>query len=136
MCIRDSISATWNIKQRADLSGSLDGSKEDLDVVRQSQADALDQAKAAAAQAEDPSAVQPLLSAAGFMETSLEHLTEAAESAAAQELTAALGAEQSAYQELLRLRDVSTRSRKAAATRRTGPATLPRNSIGNCSNWS
>ncbi|MBN1363092.1 MAG: hypothetical protein JW993_21005 [Sedimentisphaerales bacterium] len=99
------ISATWNIKQRADLSGSLDDSKEDLEVVRDSQADALEQARAAAAEAQDPSATQRLLSAAEFMETSLEHLSEAVESAAAQELTPALGAEQSAYQELLRLRD-------------------------------
>ncbi len=99
------ISATWNIKQQADLSGDMEDHKEDLDVVRQSQADALEQARSAAAEAEDPSAVQPLLRAAEFMETSLEHLTAAAESAGAQELTPALGAEQSAYQELLKLRD-------------------------------
>ncbi len=99
------ITATWNIKQQADLSGSLKDRKDDLDVVRQSQSDALEQARSSAAEAEDPAAAQPLLSAAEFMETSLEHLTEAAESASAQELTPALGAEQSAYQELLKLRD-------------------------------
>ena len=99
------ISATWNIKQQADLSGSLDDRQEDLDVVRQSQADALEQAQSAATEAEDPSAAQPLLSAAEFMQTSLDHLTEAAQSASAEELTPALGAEQSAYQELLKLRD-------------------------------
>ncbi len=99
------ISATWNIKQQADLSGSLEDGKEDLDVVRQSQSDALEQARSAVTEAEDPSEAQTLLRAAEFMETSLDHLTEGLESASAQELTPALGAEQSAYQELLKLRD-------------------------------
>jgi len=39
------------------------------------------------------------------MEKAVEHLTKASESASASELTPALGAEQSAYQELLKLRD-------------------------------
>jgi hypothetical protein len=98
------ISATWNIKQQADRSGGMDGHKEDMDVVRQSQAGALEQARKALTQAEDPSAAQSLQAAAGHMETSLNHLTKASESASATELTPALGAEQSAYQELLKLR--------------------------------
>jgi len=48
------ISATWNIKQQAEQSGGLEGRKEDLDVVRQSQAGALDQAGEAFKEAEDP----------------------------------------------------------------------------------
>jgi hypothetical protein len=116
------ITATWNIKQQADLSGSLDDHKEDLDVVRQSQSDALEQARSAAAEAQDPSAAQPLLSAAEHMETSLKHLTEAMESASTRELTPALGAEQSAYQELLKLRD---REHQVAQSR--NPSNRPSN---------
>jgi len=97
------ISATWNIKRQADQSG-LDDSKEDLGVVHQSQADVLEQARSASAQAEDPVATKTLQAAARHMETSLEHLGEAAESESATELTPALAAEQSAYQELLKLR--------------------------------
>ncbi len=98
------IIATWNIKQQTDLSGRLGDSADDLDVVRESQADALEKARSALAKAEDPSAGEALQAAAGHMETSVNHLTEATESASASELTPALGAEQSAYQELLKLR--------------------------------
>ena len=97
------ISATWNIKRQADQSG-LDDSKEDLGVVHQSQADVLEQARSASAEAEDPAATKTLQAAARHMETSLEHLGEAVESESATELTPALAAEQSAYQELLKLR--------------------------------
>ncbi|MHC4323081.1 MAG: coiled-coil domain-containing protein [Planctomycetota bacterium] len=97
------ISATWNIKRRADQSG-LDDSKEDLGIVHQSQADVLELARSASAQAEDPAATKTLQAAAGHMETSLEHLGEAVGSESATELMPALAAEQSAYQELLKLR--------------------------------
>ena len=98
------ISATWNIKRQADQSGRIDDSKEDLGVVQESQADVLEQARSASAQAEDPAATKTLQAAAQHMETSLEHLGEAAKSASVTELTPALAAEQSAYQELLKLR--------------------------------
>ena len=98
------ISATWNIKRQADQSGRIDESKEDLGVVQKSQADVLEQARSASAQAEDPAATRTLQAAARHMETSLEHLGEAVESVSATELTPALAAEQSAYQELLKLR--------------------------------
>jgi len=98
------ISATWNIKRQADQSGSIDDSKEDLGVVNQSQADVLELARSASAQAEGPAASKTLQEAARHMETSLEHLGQAAESESATELTPALAAEQSAYQELLKLR--------------------------------
>jgi len=99
------ISATWNLKQQADQSGGIDEHKDDLDVVRESQADALRQAQSALTQAEDPPAIKALQEATKHMETSLEHLTKAVESASATELTPALGAEQLAYQELLKLRE-------------------------------
>ncbi len=98
------IIATWNIKQQTDLSGNLSDRADDVDVVRQSQAEALEQARSALAEAEDPSAGQALQAAAEHMETSLNHLTEATKSASVAELTPALGAEQAAYQELLKLR--------------------------------
>ena len=98
------ISATWNIKRRADQSGNIGDSKEDLGVVHQSQADVLERARSASAQAEDSIATKTLQEAARHMETSLEHLGQAAESELAAELTPALAAEQSAYQELLKLR--------------------------------
>jgi hypothetical protein len=99
------ITATWNIKQQADLSGGIEDRKEDLEVVRQSQAQAMDQAREALGQAEDPAAGKSLEAAAGHMETAVDHLTKASDTASVPELTPALGAEQSAYQELLRLRD-------------------------------
>ena len=98
------ISATWNIKRQADQAGRIDDSKEDLGVVQKSQADVLEQARSASAEAEDPAATKTLQAAARHMETSLEHLGEAVESESATELTPALAAEQSAYQELLKLR--------------------------------
>jgi hypothetical protein len=113
------ISATWNIKQQADRSGGMEGHKEDLDLVRQSQTDVLEQARKSLTQAEDPSAAKSLQAAAGHMETSVNHLNKASESASTTELTPALGAEQSAYQELLRLRQ---REHQIAQGRNTGRA--------------
>jgi hypothetical protein len=113
------ISATWNIKRQADQSGGIGDSKEDLGVVHQSQADILEQAKSASAQAEDPAATKTLQAAARHMETSLEHLGGAVKSESAAELTPALAAEQSAYQELLKLRQLEhqvAQSRSASAS--------------------
>lgn len=98
------ISATWNIKRRAAQAGSVDDQKEDVDVVRQSQADALQQAQSALAEAEDPTAGKALQAATGHMETSLDHLTRATEPNSTDDLSLALAAEQSAYQELLKLK--------------------------------
>ena len=99
------ITATWNIRQQAVASGGVERHKDDLDVVRQAQADAMEQAGAAMTQVQDPTAAQALQAATGHMETALDHLTTASESGASAELTPALGAEQSAYQELLKLRN-------------------------------
>ncbi|MDT8302068.1 MAG: DUF4175 family protein [Sedimentisphaerales bacterium] len=100
------ISATWNVKKLAELSGGVDDHKEDLDVVQKSQADVLQQAQSAMSEAEDTSAIKTLQEAAGYMETSLEHLTNAGQSASTEELTPALASEQLAYQELLKLKDL------------------------------
>ena len=99
------ITATWNVKQQAEQSGEIDEHEGDLAVIQQSQAEVLQQTQGALAQAEGPSAAGVLQAAAGHMEISLDHLSEAAESSSPEELTPALGAEQLAYQELLKLRD-------------------------------
>ncbi|MEJ2704653.1 MAG: hypothetical protein P8Z79_19635, partial [Sedimentisphaerales bacterium] len=118
------ISATWNVKRQADLSGGLDDQKEDLDVVRQSQADVLEQAQSTLAQSQESSAIKALQAAAGHMETSLDHLTQAGGSSSTTELTPALASEQAAYQELLKLRGrehdvVQSRSASASNSRRS-----------------
>lgn len=99
------ITATWNIKQRAERSGGITDHKDDLDVVRQSQSDALEQAHQAMAESEDPASIKSLRAAGEQMATALDHLSRSGESASTGELTPALAAEQSAYQELLRLRE-------------------------------
>jgi FtsH-binding integral membrane protein len=99
------ITATWNIKQKAEQSGGIAGHKDDLDVVRQSQSDALEQAQKAMAEAEDPASIKSLRAAAEHMTTSLDHLIKSGQSGTTNELTTALAAEQSAYQELLKLRE-------------------------------
>jgi len=99
------ITATWNIKQRAERSGGIAEYKDDLDVVRQSQSDALEQAHKAMAESEDPASIKSLRAASDQMATALDHLARSGESASTGELTPALAAEQSAYQELLRLRE-------------------------------
>ena len=108
------ISATWNVKRQAELSGGVDNHKEDLDVVRQSQTDVLQQAQSALSKAKDSSAMKALQEAAGYMETSLEHLTSAGHSASTEELTPALVSEQLAYQELLKLKDLDKQIAKGS----------------------
>jgi len=117
------ISATWNIKRQAEQSGGIDDQKENLGVVHQSQADVLEQARSASAQAEDPAEANTLQEAARHMETSLEHLGGALESTSEQELTPALAAEQSAYQELLKLRQ---REHQVGQTRSANASNTPR----------
>ena len=117
------IIATWNIKRQADQSGGLDDQKEDLDVVRQSQADVLEQAQSTLAMTSEPPAIRALQSATQHMETSLDHLTEAGGSSSVTELTPALAAEQSAYQELLKLGPLEHR---VGQSRRSGASGAPR----------
>lgn len=98
------IIATWNIKRLVDQLGRVDDHKEDLGTVRQSQADVLQKAQSALTQMEEPPQIKALQAATEYMETSLEHLSGTVETAAPTELAPALAAEQSAYQELLKLR--------------------------------
>ena len=117
------ISATWNIKRQADLSGGIEDHKEDLDVVRQSQADVLEQAQSTLAETQEPPAIKALQAATEHMVTSLDHLTEAGASSSVTELPPALAAEQSAYQELLKLRD---REHQVGQTRSANASSTPR----------
>jgi len=117
------ISATWNIKRKADQAGRLDDQKEDLEVVRQSQADVLEQAQSTLAQTQEPPAIKALQAATQHMETSLDHLVEAGSSSTTTELTPALAAEQSAYQELLKLKD---REHRVTQSRSANASSTPR----------
>ncbi|MCH7916456.1 MAG: hypothetical protein IIC50_00550 [Planctomycetes bacterium] len=101
---KEIIIATWNVKQQLDRARDANDFREDLEVVRDAQADALAQAEAAQAEAEDPAALDALRTAMDYMEGSLGHLSQAAEAGQASELAPALSQEQSAYQELLKLR--------------------------------
>lgn len=119
------ISATWNIKRKIDQMENADEQKEDIALVRQSQADALQQAQSARTEAEESTAAKALEQASKYMETSLEHLTKATESPSGTELTPALAAEQSAYQELLKLRERENNigfSRNASGSDSSGSA--------------
>lgn len=104
------ISATWNVKNQAELSNSVDEHQDDVDIIEESQTEALEKARAALAEADDAQSAAALEAAAGHMQTSLDHL-------AVPELTPALGAEQSAYQELLKLRQ---REHQIAQSRNPG----------------
>lgn len=111
------ISATWNVKQQAEQARSMDEHQDDLGVIRDSQAEALEKARTALAEAEDPASAEALEAAAHHMEASLGHLTKAGDESTVAELTGALGAEQSAYQELLKLRQ---REHQIAQSRNAG----------------
>lgn len=116
------ITATWNIKQQAELSGGLRDRIEDVNIVRQSQAGALEQAGEALKEAEDPASMKALQAASGHMRTALDHLTRASESTSATELTPALSGEQSAYQELLKLRQREHQVTQGRSSSRTANA--------------
>jgi len=99
------ITATWNIKQQTERGQDMDTLRQDLGVVRDSQGEALNGAGAALSTARDDTARQALQNAAEHMRTALDQLTRAAESESTPDLVPALGAEQSAYQALLQLRE-------------------------------
>lgn len=120
------ITATWNIKKRVDPSGAMDEQQEDLGVVHQSQNEALERARSALAEAEDPASAEALEAAAQHMQTALEHLAQANETSSSTELTPALGAEQSAYQELLKLRQREHQIARSQNSRQSGSANSSR----------
>ncbi len=95
------INATWNVKRNS--SGfEPNEARADIDVILESQGQALEQAQTAMEQAQQPAEADALFSAAEYMETAVEHLDEAA---SGEELDPALASEQAAYQQLLKLRE-------------------------------
>lgn len=96
------VSATWNL-QRAEDGAEKPSEKylQDEPVVRDSQSEAIEKAKALVEKAEDPQTHALAENAAREMQTALEHLTRAA--TATTPLPEALIAEQSAYDALLKL---------------------------------
>jgi hypothetical protein len=104
------ISATWKLQQRTDNHALLAsrtnrteraGYAQDVGVVRDSQAQALDQAASARQRADDPRSAATWQTAISQMQVALERLSAATNSPAP--LSQALKAEQAAYQALLKL---------------------------------
>ncbi len=99
------ISATWNLQRAEQSSPGKDGPSEkyrqDAPVILESQAKALEQAKALAEKADDPKAKALVEAATQAMQIAHDHLSKAAETAAP--LPDALAAEQAAYSALLKL---------------------------------
>ena len=114
------IIATWNTQQQVDQRTDSNDIQEYLEVLRSSQADALANAGSALTDARDPSAREVLQAATQFMTTALDQLTQAAASDAQPDLLPALDAEQSAYQELLRLRQREHQIAQARNSRQSG----------------
>jgi hypothetical protein len=121
------IIATWNTQQQVDQRMDINDIMDDLEVVRSSQADALANAGSALTEAQDASARQALQAATQFMTTALDRLTQAATSDAKPDLLPALDAEQSAYQELLRLRQREHQITQARNGNRSGRQNSARN---------
>ncbi|HZJ13484.1 MAG TPA: hypothetical protein VFD27_00460, partial [Chthoniobacteraceae bacterium] len=98
------ITATWNLKRAEDAHGTgqpSDKYLKDEPVVRDSQQDALSQATELQERIEDPKSQALVEDVTKAMKTAFDHLAEAAQSLAP--LPSALGAEQSAYNALLKL---------------------------------
>jgi hypothetical protein len=97
------INATWNLQRKEIRSKPSAGYKKDVSVVRQSQKQALDQAKELQANSENPQ-VKPMVdSVVKEMEKALSHLAEATDQNSVKPLPPAVAAEQAAYQALLKL---------------------------------
>ena len=99
------VSATWNLQRteeaNADAKGLSEKYRKDEPVILDSQAKALEQAKALAEKADDPKGKALVEAAAQAMQSAHDHLTKAAETTAP--LPEALAAEQAAYNALLKL---------------------------------
>ncbi|MBN1975359.1 MAG: hypothetical protein JW787_17100, partial [Sedimentisphaerales bacterium] len=126
------ITATWNIKRQVDLAANgVETKKEDINLIMESQNDALEMARSGGEQggsmrpmgmtrrgsggmnqitppspaAPEITSSDPMEQAIKHMEQALEHLQETLKTSTSQELLQALTSEQAAYQELLKLRE-------------------------------
>ncbi|MGV3483315.1 MAG: hypothetical protein ACO1RT_02720 [Planctomycetaceae bacterium] len=98
------IAATWKLARTPDNAKSSKTFAADIDVLQQSQQQAIDQASELAEAAEDAKSKQLIEQIIGHMQTALEQLQQASDSTTRQPLDPALAAEQAAYQSLLQLR--------------------------------
>ncbi|MBI4662701.1 MAG: hypothetical protein HY735_28135 [Verrucomicrobia bacterium] len=97
------INATWKLQRQETKAKPSAEFKKDVSVVRQSQKQALDQAKEQQSRSENPR-LKPLIETVlKEMDQALTHLTEAGDRNTAKPLPSALAAEQAAYQALLKL---------------------------------
>ncbi|NQV31786.1 MAG: hypothetical protein HQ515_03785, partial [Phycisphaeraceae bacterium] len=122
---KQTMTATWNIKQRTDLGAEANAVTEDLTLVRDSQSDALASGQGALEEAQDAEAARSLTTATEAMDTALEHLSEAVESGSGDALPEAMTAEQLAYQALLELRE---REHQITQSRNNNPNRAAQNS--------
>lgn len=114
---KDIISATWNLKRRADRESSAEVSK-DAEIIQRSQDIVKENLAGVMDELPDPGLVKILGQAADRMEQASGRLRQAAEQAKAESLSQALQAEQAAYQFLLQAEGRETqvtRSRRSQA---------------------
>jgi hypothetical protein len=97
------IAATWNIQRRENAPAPSANFKQDVETVKESQENALEQVRSRLDEAEDPRTKALLETVEREMVKAVEHLAEAVEDNAAKALAPALSSEQSAYQALLRM---------------------------------
>ena len=119
------INATWKLQRQETSAKPSEKYLSDAPVVLESQGRALDMAQAAEAQAEDARAKEALQTAQKYMETAIEQLTKATNSALP--LSQALAAEQAAYQALLKLQARETQVAKAQKGKSGKPQPNQRN---------
>jgi len=97
------INATWNLQRRETGKSPSANYKQDAEVVKESQENALEQARTRRENVDDPRSSALLEAVEMEMEKALEHLANAADENSVKALPPALASEQSAYQALLRL---------------------------------
>ena len=126
------INATWKLQRQANRAGRQPSAQylKDAPVVLESQKTALDQARSMKARAPDAEASKLIEQVEREMEQAVVHLTAATKTA--EPLPQALAVEQSAYQALLKLRPMNTKSPAAAAAAKLRPATA---ASATGSNW-
>jgi hypothetical protein len=97
------INATWKLKRQAD-NAIPKTFLQDVELIRQSQAQLRQETEEAMEQFDDPEVAEDLGKAAGFMKTAMDQLENAADNNTAKPLDPALTAEQRAFAQLLKLR--------------------------------
>ncbi|MEM7785250.1 MAG: hypothetical protein AAF623_18015, partial [Planctomycetota bacterium] len=98
------ISATWKVMRREKPESPSDLFEDDVNLLVESQASALDQLSEMEGQVEDPESKQFIDSVRGFMSEAIVELNQAVGTKNVEDLRPALAKEKAAYQGLLRLR--------------------------------